>query len=160
MNAELHVESGASAGQRFSVADDKFLIGRETDCQFRPDSELVSRHHCVLLQDQYALRVRDMGSRNGTFVNGCQIHGEVVLGDGDTLTLGDVTIKVVLASLPPGAAQRATEPDQSLQGTGIFDGETLPATGQNPVPAAPPPPADLPMPAPIAPSERSAEQAE
>jgi pSer/pThr/pTyr-binding forkhead associated (FHA) protein len=137
MKAELRVESGPGAGQVIVVDHDKFLIGREKDCHYRPDSELVSRHHCVIRQDQYTFRVRDMGSRNGTFVNGRQIQGEVVLADGDVLGMGDRTLKLVLTgSVPPGANPTpAAQPDEALRGTGFFEGNTLPAAGNPPAPA-------------------------
>src|SRR5207247_11148736 len=52
-------------------------IGRAPDCHVRlPNDELhwtISRHHCVLDIDPPLVRVRDLGSRNGTFVNGVAI---------------------------------------------------------------------------------------
>lgn len=157
MNAELHVEDGAYAGDTIPISHDKFLIGREKDCHFRPDSELVSRHHCVLRQDEYTLRVRDMGSRNGTFVNGRRIQGEVVLADGDKLLLGDVTLNVALSARP---AEQSAKPDKSLQGTGVYDGNTMAASDGTPVSAEPPPPAEPRVPTPIAPREATSEQVE
>ncbi len=155
MNAELHLESGDHTGQAIAITQDKFLIGREKDCQFRPDSELVSRHHCVLRQDEYTLRVRDMGSRNGTFVNGRRIQGEVVLADGDRLLIGDVTVSVVLAARRPASAD-VTKPDAALDSTGVYDGNTMPATANAPAPAEPPPAAEPRIPTPVAPREESA----
>jgi pSer/pThr/pTyr-binding forkhead associated (FHA) protein len=50
------------------------MIGRGTDCAIRVPTTLlsagVSRHHCLLEIDPPAVRVRDLGSLNGTFVNG------------------------------------------------------------------------------------------
>ncbi len=88
MNAQLRVISGPFVGEAIPVNVPKMIIGREQDCQIRPDSEFVSRHHCVLLLDQFTLRVRDLGSKNGTFVNGCRITGEVVLCHDDMVSIG------------------------------------------------------------------------
>ena len=70
MDARLKVLSGPGSGETIPVLHGKLLIGREQDCHLRLESGLVSRHHCVLLLDEYTLRIRDLGSRNGTYVNG------------------------------------------------------------------------------------------
>ena len=51
IEAELHVVGGKHSGQVIPLNRRKFLIGREGDCQLRPNSELVSRHHCVFGMD-------------------------------------------------------------------------------------------------------------
>ena len=73
MDAKLRVVKGPFSGRTIRVPQGKLLIGREKDCQLRLDSNSVSRHHCVLLLDEYALRIRDLGSKNGTIVNGTRI---------------------------------------------------------------------------------------
>jgi len=47
----------------------QYVIGRAHDCDIRLVGEGVSRHHCVLAFDPPRLRIRDLGSRNGTFLN-------------------------------------------------------------------------------------------
>ncbi len=69
MQAFFTVISGPHHGQTFQVPRGKFIIGRETDCHLVLASNTVSRHHCVLLLDEYTLRIRDLASKNGTFVN-------------------------------------------------------------------------------------------
>lgn len=124
MAARLTVLSGPFSGRVIEIGDAKFLIGREEDCNLRPDSRLVSRHHCVFLQDGFTLRVRDMGSRNGTFVNGSRIKGAVSVQDGDVVSIGEMTLKVALSA---SAADRASAetPKTPLSSTDVFDGETL-----------------------------------
>jgi pSer/pThr/pTyr-binding forkhead associated (FHA) protein len=90
IEAELHVIGGKHSGQVIRLNRRKFLIGRETDCQLRPNSELVSRHHCVFGIDEYSVRLRDLGSTNGTTVNGEQIVKEVTLIAGDNVTVGNL----------------------------------------------------------------------
>ena len=68
-------------GQSISLTSDKFIIGRARDCHFCPDSKLLSRYHCVLLQDGYTVRIRDLGSKNGTFVNSQRTRFDVVLSN-------------------------------------------------------------------------------
>jgi pSer/pThr/pTyr-binding forkhead associated (FHA) protein len=92
--ASLVFEDGESAGQKVPLRVRNFLIGRERDCHFRPKSASVSHHHCVLKTDAFAVRIRDLGSRNGTYVNGHRIHQEVALHHSDSVWIGDVRFKV------------------------------------------------------------------
>jgi pSer/pThr/pTyr-binding forkhead associated (FHA) protein len=94
INAELHVVGGKHAGQVIPLNRPKFLIGREQDCQLRPNSELVSRHHCVFTTDDFAVRVRDLGSTNGTLVNDERIQKEVVLQPDDRVLVGSLEFSV------------------------------------------------------------------
>ena len=68
-------------------------IGRSTGAQFIVDAPLVSRLHCQLTATADALRVKDLGSTNGTFVNGKRITASV-LRDGDRMTVGRVEFTV------------------------------------------------------------------
>ena len=129
MDAQLRVISGPFAGETIAISNRKFIIGREQDCQFRADSEFVSRHHCVLLLDEYTLRIRDLGSKNGTYVNGHRISGDMVLSHDDMISLGELTMQVNLERKPaPRSGSETINP--ALMGTDIFDGNTLPTNTQ------------------------------
>jgi hypothetical protein len=97
---ELQVISGSCIGQRIRMDFRRFVIGKERDCDLRPTSPLLSRHHCVFKRDEYALRVRDLGSNSGTFVNGRRIQNEAILQPGDDVTIGDITFHVILPNAP------------------------------------------------------------
>ncbi len=88
MEVKLKVLVGPNAGKELPVAGPKFLIGRAEDCQLRPRSDLISRHHCVLLIEEGLMTVRDFGSKNGTLINGERVRGECELKNGDKLTIG------------------------------------------------------------------------
>jgi pSer/pThr/pTyr-binding forkhead associated (FHA) protein len=109
MRPELTILSGPFAGQTISLTSKHFLIGREMDCQLRPASDLVSRHHCALLRDEYTLRIKDMGSKNGTFVNGQRVSGEVILSSNDVLTIGDMQARINLSAEPTAAGLNDTQ---------------------------------------------------
>ncbi len=99
MQASFTVISGPFRGQTFQVPRGKFILGRETDCHLVLDSNSVSRHHCVLLMDDYTLRIRDLASKNGIFVNRDQTRtGERILSHGDTVRVGDMVIRIELES--------------------------------------------------------------
>ncbi len=96
VSAELKVIGGKHVGQVIPLNRRKFLIGREEDCQLRPNSEMVSRHHCVFSVDDYSVRLRDLGSTNGTLVNGERIRKDVVLASGDKIVIGNLEFELVI----------------------------------------------------------------
>jgi predicted component of type VI protein secretion system len=106
MELTLKVISGKHAGQKLRIPAPKFLIGRGEDCQLRPNSDLVSRHHCVLLVGSGGAVIRDLDSRNGTFVNDQKVAGDQALQAGDRLTIGQLKFEVLIKageSQPPKA---------------------------------------------------------
>ena len=68
-----------------------FLMGRDATATLQLPSSRVSRQHAVILGEGSALRIKDLGSTNGTFVNGRRVE-TAILSDGDILTLADVEV--------------------------------------------------------------------
>ncbi len=93
---ELKVLGGKFQGRAIPINTKKFLVGREQDCHLRPNSDLVSRHHCVFLVDEFTVRLRDLGSTNGTRVNGELVRNERVLNDGDQVSIGKLELQLVI----------------------------------------------------------------
>ena len=81
------------------------LIGRESP-NFGEAYRTLSRRHAELSVEGGALRLKDLGSRFGTHVNGARIDGEVPLYDGDIVTFG--RIGMIVASAPLTFVPRAT----------------------------------------------------
>jgi pSer/pThr/pTyr-binding forkhead associated (FHA) protein len=102
---ELKVLEGRQQGKTIPLNVRQFLIGREQDCHLRPNSDLVSRHHCVFTVDDFTVRLRDLGSTNGTFVNDERIQGQVVLKAGDHVAVGKLSFEVVVRQAAPVAAK-------------------------------------------------------
>ena len=96
IQAELRIAAGNKQGSSIALPQGKFLVGREEDCHLRPNSDLVSRHHCVFTVDDFSVRLRDLGSTNGTFVNGERLKGAVVLKQGDRVLIGKLDFEVLL----------------------------------------------------------------
>jgi len=120
MQAHFTILSGAHRGQTFQVLRGKFIIGREHDCHLVLDTNSVSRHHCVLLLDDYTLRIRDLASKNGTFLNRDQTRvGERILLDGDTVRIGDTVIRIELESRT--ASKPAAAPETQDAGPETID---------------------------------------
>jgi predicted component of type VI protein secretion system len=103
LDVKLVVTQGKPLGKEISLRLPRFLIGRGSDCHLRPTSELVSRHHCAILVSDSEVRVCDLKSTNGTFVNGRRISSEVVLRNGDTLQVGPLAFRVLI-NIPSGGA--------------------------------------------------------
>jgi hypothetical protein len=105
--------SGHGGRQAVDIDGARITIGRvaENDVQLVDDK--VSRHHAVIeLQDGGRVVLRDLGSRNGTFVDGVRLSGSCVLAGGEQLRFGDQQLRVE-ASPPVQAAVEAERPDQS-----------------------------------------------
>ena len=102
IESELQVVGGKHSGQVIPLNRRKFLIGRESDCQLRPNSDLVSRHHCVFAIDEYSVRLRDLGSTNGTTVNGERVVKETTLIAGDRIVVGNLEFE--FRTLSPASA--------------------------------------------------------
>ena len=88
MEVQLVVASGSKAGQVVPVIGPKFIIGRADDCHLKPRSELISRYHCAIISEDGYVAVRDLGSKNGVFLNGDQVSMEHELKNGDKLSVG------------------------------------------------------------------------
>ncbi len=92
----------------FPVAEKKTVLGRRQDCHLRIPTRDISRQHCAILLDKNKVVAKDLGSSNGTFVNGKRI-AETELKPGDRLRLGPVTFIVQINGKP---AQ--VKPDDAL----------------------------------------------
>ncbi|RPI91251.1 MAG: FHA domain-containing protein [Planctomycetaceae bacterium] len=125
---ELKVLEGRQAGKTIPLHVRQFLIGREQDCHLRPNSDLISRHHCVFTIDDASIRLRDLGSTNGTFVNGERIQGQVVLRSGDRVSVGKLAFEVVVretvSAAPVAAGPAASSPDSALPTTAEEDDQS------------------------------------
>src|SRR5205085_10390360 len=96
LEVELRVLEGKQQGKAIPLHVRQFLIGREQDCHLRPNSDLVSRHHCVFTIDDFSIRLRDLGSTNGTFVNGERLQGQTMLKAGDHVVVGKLSFEIVV----------------------------------------------------------------
>jgi hypothetical protein len=94
MDLKLKIVQGKNAGQEVAITGQKFLIGRAEDCHLRPGSDMISRHHCVIVVDQSYVAVRDFGSKNGTYVNAERVAGECELKSGDVLRVGPLEFEI------------------------------------------------------------------
>jgi pSer/pThr/pTyr-binding forkhead associated (FHA) protein len=106
--ARLEVIAGKASGMSI-VVEDELFIGRQTDGAGRlaEDDEISRQHARVTLDHSGVCAIEDLGSTNGTFVNGLRITAPTALREGDTIELGSTTL-VVREILP--VTERATSP--------------------------------------------------
>ena len=99
MDANLvHVKPDGSTVSA-PIKPGRSIIGREAGTQIRIPLSDVSRKHCELTLDDDGLRIRDLGSSNGTFVNHRQID-DAALSAGDVLTIGDHSFVIQINGTP------------------------------------------------------------
>jgi predicted component of type VI protein secretion system len=120
MKVQLIVVQGKPEGKMIPLMGPRFKIGRGETCNLRPNSEQVSREHAEfqILPDK--VTVRDLGSRNGTLVNGKALTEVCTLKDRDLIQIGPLTFAIsiqgapapaVVAKGPPPAKAKAASPD-------------------------------------------------
>ena len=83
----------------FTIAEGTSVVGRRPDCALRIPTRDVSRQHCEIQVGDDAVHVRDLGSANGTFVNGTRV-AEAALNAGDRLAVGPVIFVVQIDGEP------------------------------------------------------------
>lgn len=110
MQINLRVLAGPYSGHVFSFTQpDTFLIGRTNDSHLcLPDDKFFSRHHCLLEISPPHCFLRDLGSTNGTFVNGCKV-AEASLKNGDRIQGGETVLLVEVNAAEPGAGESISQ---------------------------------------------------
>jgi len=88
MEAKLVILEGKFQGCQIPIPNTVLVIGRDSQCHVQLHSLAVSKRHCAIAAWAGKVRVRDLKSRNGTYVNGQPIVGEVTVKDGDQLQIG------------------------------------------------------------------------
>lgn len=96
MKVKLRVMRGKPQGKTLVFPRGEFVIGRGSECHVRPDSDWVSRQHCMLKVEDGSVSIRDLGSTNGTLVNGSRILAEQALAHGDQVQVGPLVFEVRL----------------------------------------------------------------
>lgn len=91
----LEIQTGKHKGRKVRLTQSEALVGRSESAKIRIASEDVSREHCVLVAQAEGVLVRDLGSRNGTFIDGKPVSGEKLLLPGGTLTVGPLTMQLL-----------------------------------------------------------------
>lgn len=81
----LIAQTGRLRGTRWPLSGERFLVGRGADCNLMIADRQVSRHHAVLHRRADGYWIEDLGSKNGTHINGTPLVGSARLEDGDVI---------------------------------------------------------------------------
>ena len=97
-------------GPPVEIVKDMTLVGRKEDCDVRLDHKSVSKLHCVIVKADGAVMIRDLGSTNGTRVNGTRVRRAVLLPN-DKLSIANFHYKVLFGA----ALAEASAGDRTMQ---------------------------------------------
>jgi pSer/pThr/pTyr-binding forkhead associated (FHA) protein len=117
MRAQLVPVDG---GQPIEIVKDLIVVGRKEDCDVRLEHKSVSKMHCVIVKSDGLLMLRDLGSTNGTRVNGTRVRRAMLMPN-DQLSIAHFKFRVFLGPdvQPP--------PPQPHEHTQALDQEELAA---------------------------------
>ena len=99
MDANLVLLAKDGNKKVFPLPSSVTVIGRRKNCDLRIALESVSRRHCQFNIVDKTLKLRDLGSRNGTFLNGKRIE-EQVLKPGDSIKIGPIVFAMQINGQP------------------------------------------------------------
>ena len=114
---KLALQEGYQITGEFNVPHGQSVIGRGDTATLQiANHSGISREHCRLTFDQNTLTLEDLGSRNGTFVNGKPIDRPVTLKDKDHIQLDDVLLILNASDIQDSAESETAEPTSAIPG--------------------------------------------
>jgi len=102
--AHLRVSTAGRAFECLALAGERVVVGRAHGCDLVLPDLLLSRRHAEIARIAAGWELRDLGSLNGTCLNGVRLAAPRPLSDGDRVTLSDWTLEFRAGDAPPGAA--------------------------------------------------------
>jgi predicted component of type VI protein secretion system len=140
IKVQLIVVQGKPEGKTIPLTGPVFRVGRDETCHLRPSSDQVSRQHAEIVVSADSAILKDLGSRNGTHLNGRLVTEPTKLKSGDLIKIGYLTFAVSIQGAPAEAAQpgRPATGPRSLDEVGQEEVESwLIADNSRPVPDRP-----------------------
>ncbi|HYF51145.1 MAG TPA: FHA domain-containing protein [Planctomycetota bacterium] len=150
--ASISIVFGGQEQRTVPLDKPRLVVGREPTCEIHIDNLGISRQHCAFSQRGEAFVVQDLGSSNGTYVNGKKIT-EHFLNNDDEVVIGKYTLKFKNETQAPAAAPGAPKADAGVPdtlNTYVMDGAKIQEQlakmraeregGAKPGEVAPPPP--------------------
>jgi pSer/pThr/pTyr-binding forkhead associated (FHA) protein len=109
--ATLTVQRGPGLGRSFTIHTPAIMIGRQNQCDFQVNDKWVSRQHARIVWGGAGYLIEDLGTVNGTYVNGECISGPCALKSGDRIQLGSEVELDFQVGAPAPLVQRPAVPD-------------------------------------------------
>ncbi len=132
--ANLIVKQGPQIGILFPITADSVILGREETCTVIIQDAESSRQHCKLTWDETsgAYFAQDLGSTNGTFVDGVQITAPTPLKSGSSIGIGQTTLVLEFEAGSPTAQAAYEAPDDATIVPGaVVEAKTPPKKQKN-----------------------------
>ncbi|MBC7878676.1 MAG: FHA domain-containing protein [Anaerolineales bacterium] len=114
---KLILNKGTASAQEFELTQSEIIIGREPEVDITIPAPGISRRHAKLTQGADGYTLEDLGSSNGTFVNGAKLTGQRLLKSGDQVRLGQA-VNLVYEAPPPIAP---TPPKQAANAATAYE---------------------------------------
>jgi pSer/pThr/pTyr-binding forkhead associated (FHA) protein len=125
MKVKLRIVQGRPEGKSMLFPRGEYVFGRGAECHVRPNSDWVSRQHCILRVTAGGAFLRDLGSRNGTLINGTRLVDECHLQHGDQVQVGPLVFEVVLEESGDEISRPTTNPGQEGAQQSPVSGDTV-----------------------------------
>jgi serine/threonine protein kinase len=90
--SSIEVASGAMEGRTYELSKHRIVLGRSADCDISISHPAVARYHAQLVRTDQGYCIEDMGTCNGTYINGMCISGRVLLHENDRIHVGGVVL--------------------------------------------------------------------
>ena len=135
MSFKLSVRQGPRPNLVFELDADSYTIGREAGNEIVVEDPQVSRRHAQLMRQGTSYVIEDIGSTNGTYVNGKRVTAPVLLANGDMIGLADTVVLAVQA--PLATSQDATAVSDAAYYAPPTQPAFTPPQAQQPVQASP-----------------------
>lgn len=90
----LMITNGSAAGTQAELAGGMIMIGRGADCHLLLDDDYVSTRHARVVAGETGIYIEDLGSTNGTYVNGMRITAPTSITLQDTVRIGKTVLKL------------------------------------------------------------------
>jgi sigma-B regulation protein RsbU (phosphoserine phosphatase) len=110
----LHVEPADGLPFEHLVVGESLVLGRSAQCDLALADDSLSRNHARLDREQGQWVLRDLGSTNGTYLNGALVTGPTPVGPGDVLRLSESLVTLQAPHVPAASVREALLPDATL----------------------------------------------
>jgi len=134
---QMVMQTGPTPNKSFTLSKQEIVIGRDTNEDIVINVAEISRRHTRLSLEAKGYIIEDLGSTNGTFVNGNRLTGPQLLRTGDTVNLGDAVTLIFQTTI--------LDPDATI----VSPVKLQTAVSPPPAPVSPPPAPVSPPPAPV-----------
>ncbi|MCD4831774.1 MAG: FHA domain-containing protein [Anaerohalosphaeraceae bacterium] len=137
MEVALVLQKKDGTRKTFPVPNKATILGRRPDCDLCIPLQVVSRRHCQFSQEEQSLKIRDLHSSNGTFLNGEKVLDSIDVKPGDKVQVGPLTFTVKIDGRPESISAADSAIIQPSPAPTVSDEELLNGnetyTGQNTV---------------------------